>query len=132
MRTCLAVAVLAAAGCGDPARQSVPADKVARVQLDDVYGLYKAHVERFKRPPAKLAQVEPWEPAYANGYAAANEGQVVVRWGAPLTPAAGAAPAVLAYVKDAPEQGGFVLLQDGTVKRLSAAEFRAAPKAGLP
>jgi hypothetical protein len=77
-----------------------------------------------------MEQLYAWEPIYVNGYAAMNEGHVVVQWGAPLTPAAGAAPAVLAYEKDAPQQGGFVLFQDGTVKHLSAAEFQAAPKVG--
>ena len=35
-------------------------------------------------------------------------------------------PTVLAHDKDAATQGGFVLLRDGTVKRMSAAEFQAA------
>jgi hypothetical protein len=118
-------------GCsGDASRQVVPADTVAHMRLDDVYGLYKTHIEKIKRPPTKMDQVYAWEPMYVNGYAAMNEGLVVVQWGAPLAPAGGAAPAILAYEKAAPQEGGFVLFQDGTVKHLSASEFQAAPKAG--
>ena len=38
--------------------------------------------------------------------------------------------AVVAYEKNAPTQGGYVLLSAGTVKKVSAAEFASAPKAG--
>jgi hypothetical protein len=126
----LVCALLAAAGCGSPPRATVPADKVARIQLDDVYGLYKTHVEKKKQPPTRLNQLDPWEPIYVNGYAAVNTGQVVVLWGSTLAPSAGSAPGVLAYEKDVPDQGGYVLLQDGTVQHMAAAEFQAAPKAG--
>jgi hypothetical protein len=37
---------------------------------------------------------------------------------------------VLAYQKGVPTQGGFVLLSDGTIRPMSAADFQAAPKAG--
>jgi hypothetical protein len=107
----------------------VSPERIAQVRLEDVYGLYKAHIEKVKRPPTKLSQLEPWEPIYVNGYAAVNEGQVVVLWGQPLNPGTGAAPGVLAYEKGASEQGGYVLLQDGTVQHMTAAEFQAAPKA---
>ena len=68
------------------------------------------------------------------GYPGAVEmlrsGQLVVQWGAPLTPEGESTDAVLAYVKAVPEQGGQVLLQDGrTIKTMTADEFKAAPKA---
>jgi hypothetical protein len=116
-----------ALGCGSTA---VPADEVSQTQLEDVYGMYKTHVEKLKRPPTKLSQLEPWEPAYVNGYAAVNQGEVMVKWGQPLSSGGGANTGVLAYEKDTPGKGGFVLLQDGTVKHVSAAEFEALPKTG--
>jgi hypothetical protein len=36
---------------------------------------------------------------------------------------------VVAYEKKVPTEGGHVLLQDGTVKQMTAAEFQSAPKA---
>jgi len=125
-----AIAFVGVAGCGEPARQTVPADKVAQIQLEDVYGLYKTHVEKLKRPPSKLEQLYAWEPAYVNGYAAVNEGKVVVVWGVPVPPAPGTAPTILAYEKDVPSDGGFVLFQDGAVRHLTSAEFQLAPQAG--
>jgi hypothetical protein len=38
--------------------------------------------------------------------------------------------AILAYIKTVPDRGGNVLMEDGrTIKKLTAEEFRAAPKA---
>jgi hypothetical protein len=59
-----------------------------------------------------------------------KSGQLVVQWGAPLTPEGEATDAVLAYLKTVPERGGLVLLQDGrTIKTMTAEELKAAPKA---
>lgn len=45
-------------------------------------------------------------------------------------PGQSTAPEILAYGKEVPESGGYVLLLDRTVKKMTAEEFRAAPKAG--
>ena len=37
---------------------------------------------------------------------------------------------VVAYEKDVPASGGYVLLTSGQVKKMTADEFQAAPKAG--
>jgi hypothetical protein len=37
---------------------------------------------------------------------------------------------VLAYVSDVPAKGGLVLMGDASVQKMSAEEFRKAPKAG--
>ena len=55
---------------------------------------------------------------------------LVVQWGAPLSPEGKAADAILAYVKTVPEQGGNVLMQDSmTINKMTADEFKTAPKA---
>jgi len=64
---------------------------------------------------------------------AINDGTYVILWGAdPARPGpGGAANTILGYVKDAPEKGGVVLMLDGTVNlKMTAEEFKAAPKAG--
>jgi hypothetical protein len=53
--------------------------------------------------------------------------EIVYQWGARIDPAGG--ETVLAYEKKAPSEGGWVLMQDGTVKQITADEFKAAPKA---
>jgi hypothetical protein len=95
-------------------------------RLHEVWAMYQAYIGARKRPPARLTDLEPYEPANIYGYAALNNGDLVMLWGG----SAGSGPAVLAYEKDAPQQGGAVLLQDGTVKHMTAEEFQAAPKAG--
>jgi hypothetical protein len=42
---------------------------------------------------------------------------------------AGTSKTILAYQKDVPARGGWVLFGDGSVKRMSAEEFKESPKA---
>ena len=53
---------------------------------------------------------------------------MLVYWGAGLSDGPDAASTVLAYQKDVPEKGGEVLMQDGTPKKMTADEFKAARK----
>jgi hypothetical protein len=74
------------------------------------------------------------EPQFPRGYQAVKSGEVVVLWGAKMPGEgevnAGTAPdAVIAYEKKTASEGGYVLLQNGTVKEMSADQFKAAPKA---
>jgi hypothetical protein len=118
----LALLSCLAAGCGGADRQMPGrAD-----ELREVYDLYRATAEQARKPPTKLADLDLFEPRYANGFAAVRDGRCEVVWGTPLTADPGA---VLAYDKAAPQQGGDVLLADGTVKRMSAEEFQTAPRA---
>ena len=65
--------------------------------------------------PARLREVEARE--------------IIVFYGVPLQD--GASDQVIAYEKQTPESGGRVLMQDGrTIKKMTADEFKAAPKAG--
>jgi hypothetical protein len=64
-----------------------------------------------------------------------KQGEIVVQWGAKLPdtgeePGKVSAPEILAYQKIAPEQGGYVLLLDRTIKKMTADQFKVAPKAG--
>ena len=59
-----------------------------------------------------------------------KSGDLVVQWGAPLSAEGASSDTVLAYVKTVPEQGGYVLMQDGkSIKKMTADEFKNAPKA---
>jgi hypothetical protein len=48
----------------------------------------------------------------------------------PLQMTSGSSNTVLAYVKDVPDKGGLVLMGDGSVKKMSADEFKKATLAG--
>ncbi|MFM9025088.1 MAG: hypothetical protein ACKON7_07075 [Planctomycetaceae bacterium] len=56
-------------------------------------------------------------------------GDIVFEWGAELSTGPEAAKRIVAYQKAAKSDGGWALFQDGSLRRITAAEFAAAPKA---
>jgi hypothetical protein len=126
-------AVLAAglsllAGCSSRPQVDTPPVYTA---LQDVNDLLHSATDANRRPPAGLADLDRYRSLYPRGYAAIQSGEVVVLWGATLKGEgeAGRDEAVVAYEKGVPTEGGYVLLSAGTVKKMTAAEFNAAPKA---
>src|SRR3954454_12796563 len=97
----LAVA-LAVGGCGRSTskNEGTPTGApTAKQALEDLGRLLDHLKNENKRMPAKLAQVEPIEPAFPGAYLGLVRGDIVYVWGAPLNPAAG--DKVLAYEKEA-------------------------------
>jgi hypothetical protein len=126
----LLLPLFALAGCGKT--ETGPPPVTAQQALTEVGGMYKEYTKDHKRPPQKLSDFDhPYEAAAIDGYAALRDGTCVMLWGGSL-PGASAAATVLAYEKDVPTAGGQVLFQDGTVRGVTADEFKAAPKAGKP
>ena len=101
-------------------------------ELQDVNDLLRSAGAAAGRAPANVADLDRYQSLYPRGYAAVKSGDVVVLWGATLKGESevGKDEAVVAYEKAAPTEGGYVLLSAGTVKKMSAAEFGAAPKGG--
>lgn len=84
------------------------------------------------RVPAKLAALDGRPKSmFPRGYEAVKSGNVVVLWEAPLKGEGevGKDEAVIAYEKNVPTEGGYVLLSAGTIKKMTASEFQSAPKA---
>jgi len=100
--------------------------------LQDVNNLLHSAAGATGRPPAKLADLERYHKMYPRAYDAIKSGEVVVQWGGSPKGEGevGKDESVLAYEKNVPTEGGYVLLSAGTVKKMSATEFAAAPKAG--
>lgn len=117
--------VLFAAGCGSPEPSKGSGTPSGKEGLADLGELLKEFGEQKKRPPAKTADIEPVEPLHQAAYVGLVRGDIVYVWGAPLSGGSD----VIAYEKQAESAGGWVLLQDGTVKEMTADEFRAAPRA---
>jgi hypothetical protein len=116
------------AGCGiEPANKPIAADEQG---LKELAAVYRDFSGRNKRGPKDFKELRRQGQGYPNAFELVHSGELIVQWGAPLLPNREAACAVLAYFKDAPQQGGRVLMQDGdTIKKMTAQEFEAAAKA---
>jgi hypothetical protein len=97
-----------------------------------VADLLRAGTQPNGRGPASLTALAKFQSVYYRGYQAIKSGEVVVLWGYGVKGEGEVAKGggeVIAYEKDTPANGGYVLLSSGEVKQMSAAEFAAAPKA---
>jgi hypothetical protein len=115
-------------GCGgQPEIKAVSSDERG---LTELARLYRNFTAKKKRGPKTLKELDVKGQQYPIAVQMINSGNLVVHWGAPLSAQGETADAVLAYVKTVPEQGGYVLMQDGsTIKKMTAGEFETTPKA---
>ncbi|HJZ90217.1 MAG TPA: hypothetical protein VKE40_05050 [Gemmataceae bacterium] len=125
--TAMGVSLLA--GCS---RQPVGEAAASLTLLQEVNDMLRQAGGASGRPPAKAAELDRYRADYPRGYEAVKSGDVVILWGTPLKGEGevGKDELLLAYEKNTPIEGGFVLLSAGTVKKVSASEFSALPKAG--
>jgi hypothetical protein len=96
--------------------------------LTEIYEMYSVYVKKNQKPPQQKSDLtqksnESINPAGVQGI---QSGEYVVVYG---TDPSATPDAVLAYHKDVPNSGGWVVLANSTVKKMTAAEFAAAPKA---
>jgi hypothetical protein len=141
----IGLVALLVTGCSRaPDNTPLPADVQA---LRELAAAYRDFGRAHRRGPKDLAELQFLGPrqgrgrvrgktATAAGQAMPNaigmirSGDLVVQWGAPLSPPGAAPDAVLAYFRSAPEQGGDVLMQDAdTIRAMTADQFKAAPRA---
>jgi hypothetical protein len=126
-RAC-AEAVLAAivpVGCG---HSTAGPDSAAQLKIGQIGQLFHIYQKRQSSPPQGIKDVESLRVNLPAAVGSIRSGEVLVYWGAGISRGPEASSPVLAYHKDVPEKGGEVLMQDGTAKKMSAEEFKAAPK----
>ena len=126
---CLALLV---AGCSGP-NQPRTVDRVDQDNLIEVGELYRHYQFTKKKPPQQLSDFNTLRSMGANGYEALRTGSVVLRYNATLPDTdeeTGQTDSneVLAYEKQVPENGGYVLLLNRSIKKMTADEFKAAPR----
>lgn len=114
-----------AAGCGD-SKASRPVSEERKAALEELGDTLKTLAGDRQKPPARPADLAAIEPMLPVASPAIRNGDIVYVWGAGYV--AGGTQ-VIAYEKQAETEGGYVLLQDGTVKQMPASEFQSAPKA---
>lgn len=120
-------------GCGGGGSQvaGTPEESLMLQSFAEDYRIYSISK---KQPPRKMADLEVLKTMAGPALAEVRSGNILVEWGATLPdtkeePGQSSASEILAYGKGVPEQGGYVLHLDRTVSRLTAEEFKAAPKA---
>jgi hypothetical protein len=117
-----------AVGCNTGPKDGSP-EIFSNAAMSEVGSMYESFLLDFKKPPTKPADFTRYEDGFPTGSGQLKANNILVFWGATL--ADDGSGKVLAYEKATPDSGGFVLMQDGkTVKKMTAAEFQDAPKAG--
>lgn len=119
---------LVALGCtSDDGPSAASGTPSAKQSLTDLVSLLNHLKSENKKPPARLADIQPIEPLFQGAYLGLARDEIVYVWGAPIDPAG--SNKVLAYEKAAESTSGWVLMQDGSITAMEAADFKAAPKA---
>jgi hypothetical protein len=117
---------LALPACGGNSSESTAPARDPGEGLRELGEVYQYRAAQRQPAPAKIEDLGENQGALDTAWPLVQDGTIVVIWKAGY--AANSAE-VLAYEKTAPTQGGKVLLRNGTVKQMTADEFRAAPKA---
>jgi hypothetical protein len=116
-------------GCSSKTSNSESGAPTAEDALQQIANMIRDYSSSTGRSPSKLADLASMKNLYNIGYGAVEKGEIVVVWGTNVGgEGGGGGTGVVAYEKSAPDSGGAVLLQDGSVKKMSADEFRAAKR----
>ncbi len=128
----LVLSLLSMTGCGgakievDPEKNATGfSGREALLDLKEMLDTIASQKKPFPKGPADLAA---WGPVFPAAEMNLNTKQIVYVWGSKIDSAN--PNDIIGYEKDAPEKGGFVLMQDGNVKKLTVDEFKAAKIAG--
>jgi hypothetical protein len=126
------------AGCGAGSGPPPTPDKFEEINLGDVGEMYRLYCFANKKAPTKFDDFKTLQQSNPLGFEAVKSGKVVLLYGesTPDAELEGTAKTgsdqILAYQVDVPQSGGRVLMLDRSIKKMTADEFKAAPKAGKP
>ena len=109
-------------GCGDAPKMVVGESR--KDHMVEIGEMIKSLAEEGRSPPSKMAELEAVEPMLPLSGPLVRTGEIVYLWGAAYAPGS---TRVVAYEKKAPAEGGWVVLQDGSVREMTADEFKSAP-----
>jgi hypothetical protein len=130
----LALLALLAPGCG---RIKNASERVKKSNdLKQLGLMYHSYVDNHRKGPASaddLMTAMAGEPGAKAVVQMVKDGKYVLIWGTSIAEMQknpqGSTGTVLGYEATAPTAGGLVLMGDGAVQNMTAAEFAAAPKA---
>jgi hypothetical protein len=117
------------AGCGG-AGSALPGEAaVHSLAFEELAALYRSRLKNNLPPPRTVKDFSTKTKGLSPVLKSVSSGNIVVIWGAGMSDDSASASRVLAYEKQTPEKSGIVLMQNGTFKKMSAEEFKDAPRA---
>ena len=124
-----------APGCNSSSEQAAMETSAEAQGLKSLGEMYRIVSQSLKRPPKDIGELRAAEAQVPGVFSSIGEQNVAIFFGAempdrPGKPGEGASGTILAYDRMVPRQGGFVLMLDRSVRKMSAEEFKAAKKAG--
>lgn len=125
--TNLLVALLMLALAGSASAQNAVQDQKTKNDLKQLVLAYHNYFDANNKAPEKPDDLGPFIENDKRLLDLMKSGQVVFLFGVkPTEMTDGTSNTVLVYEKDAPAKGGIVAYADGSVKKLSADEFKKA------
>lgn len=121
------VASLLAVGCGGGPTLPTALPKDPEGALKQLGETYQYIAVQKLKTPTKPSDLDEFSGNLEAALPLLASGDLVLFYGVSYS---SGSKDVLAHEKDAPTAGGWVLLRNGTVTKMTAAEFAAAPKAG--
>jgi len=122
-RALFATLAVLAAGCTKGSFD--PNLAVEKRELGEIFDCYMSYLKANEKPPTQLADFEERDALYANVLRTVRDGKYKIVWGVNKKDAG----TILAYEPRAAEESGVVLMADGTVKSMTAAQFKSAKPA---
>ena len=128
-----AVVSVSAMGCGGE-KAPLSTAEINDRSIKQVGQIYANFTKDAHKPPVGVKDFKRYAQMAPGAYNAVNSGDVDVIWGVKLEDLSeegskDSADEVLAYEKQVPKEGGLVLMKNRTVRKMTADEFKAAPKA---
>lgn len=107
------------------------ADTATANDLKQIGLAYHNHIDATGKAPAKAEDLGPYFCNSKKLLDLLKDEEIVFFYKVGIAQmTAGTSNTVLAYVKDVPDKGGLVLMGDGSVKKMSADDFKKATLAG--
>jgi hypothetical protein len=90
---------------------------------------YHSHLDATKKPPSKIDDLAPYLEKNSPVIGAVKDGSLVMYWNVDIFKlTAGTSNTILAYENDTPTKGGMVGMADGSIKTMTADDFKKAAK----
>jgi len=117
-------------GCSKPAgtQSSAPQGPTINDGLTDLRDMLKEAAESNTAPPTSQEEMVAFDAVHPVAGAFIQSEQIVYVWGSALKPSGGSAQKVVGYEPTCTTTGGQVLLENGEIKQVSAAEFQQLQK----